>query len=548
MEIVKVVGREILDSRGNPTVEVDVHLASGAFGRAAVPSGASTGENEAIDESIPADPNVRNFSYAVVDGQVYYRENSRMVRPSLNQTAQERVKGMVELRDQVHRLIDAQLDEHSDEEIAVMQQELNQTYDAYSAKYGLINDRANRLAFSDDSSYYLLCSLEILDEEHRLKGKADMFTKRTIRQRHSIDHADTASDALAVSIGERAKVDLPFMSRLTGKDEKQLAEELTGVIYRIPGTDAQYVTADEYLSGNVRQKLREAKLAAQSDASFQTNVTALTAAQPKDLEASEIDVRLGATWISPDYIQDFMYELLNTPYYQRRAIDVHFSPHTAEWRINGKTVVSRSNVAAYASYGTDRANAYKLLEDALNLRDTRIFDTIQNADGKEQRVLNQKATTLAQQKQQAIKDAFREWIWKQPTRRETLVKEYNERFNSIRPRAYDGQHIVFSGMNPEITLREHQRSAVAHILYGGNTLLAHQVGAGKTFEMVAAAMESKRLGLSQKSMFVVPNHLTEQWASEFLRLYPSARILVTTKKDFETSNRKKFCARRYRGL
>ena len=370
---------------------------------------------------------------------------------------------MVELRDQVHRLIDAQLDEHSDEEIAVMQQELNQTYDAYSAKYGLINDRANRLAFSDDSSYYLLCSLEILDEEHRLKGKADMFTKRTIRQRHSIDHADTASDALAVSIGERAKVDLPFMSRLTGKDEKQLAEELTGVIYRIPGTDAQYVTADEYLSGNVRQKLREAKLAAQSDASFQTNVTALTAAQPKDLEASEIDVRLGATWISPDYIQDFMYELLNTPYYQRRAIDVHFSPHTAEWRINGKTVVSRSNVAAYASYGTDRANAYKLLEDALNLRDTRIFDTIQNADGKEQRVLNQKATTLAQQKQQAIKDAFREWIWKQPTRRETLVKEYNERFNSIRPRAYDGQHIVFSGMNPEITLREHQRLSLIHI-------------------------------------------------------------------------------------
>ena len=512
----------------------------GNYQEAALPD---LGENEAIDESIPADPNVRNFSYAVVDGQVYYRENSRMVRPSLNQTAQERVKGMVELRDQVHRLIDAQLDEHSDEEIAVMQQELNQTYDAYSAKYGLINDRANRLAFSDDSSYYLLCSLEILDEEHRLKGKADMFTKRTIRQRHSIDHADTASDALAVSIGERAKVDLPFMSRLTGKDEKQLAEELTGVIYRIPGTDAQYVTADEYLSGNVRQKLREAKLAAQSDASFQTNVTALTAAQPKDLEASEIDVRLGATWISPDYIQDFMYELLNTPYYQRRAIDVHFSPHTAEWRINGKTVVSRSNVAAYASYGTDRANAYKLLEDALNLRDTRIFDTIQNADGKEQRVLNQKATTLAQQKQQAIKDAFREWIWKQPTRRETLVKEYNERFNSIRPRAYDGQHIVFSGMNPEITLREHQRSAVAHILYGGNTLLAHQVGAGKTFEMVAAAMESKRLGLSQKSMFVVPNHLTEQWASEFLRLYPSARILVTTKKDFETSNRKKFCAR-----
>ena len=512
----------------------------GTYQEAALPD---LGENEAIDESIPADPDVRNFSYAIVDGQVYYRENSRMVKPNLNQTAQERVKGMVELRDQVHRLIDAQLDEHSDEEITLMQQELNQTYDAFSAKYGLINDRANRLAFSDDSSYYLLCSLEILDEEHHLKGKADMFTKRTIRQRHSVDHVDTASDALAVSIGERARVDLPLMAQLTGKEEKQLVEELTGVIFRIPGTDAQYVTADEYLSGNVRQKLRDARLAAQSDASFRTNVTALEAAQPKDLEASEIDVRLGATWISPDYIQDFMYELLDTPYYQRRAIDVHFSPHTAEWRINGKTVVSRSNVAAYTTYGTDRANAYKLLEDALNLRDTHIFDTVQDADGKEQRVLNQKATTLAQQKQQAIKDAFREWIWKEPTRREALVKEYNERFNSIRPREYDGQHIVFAGMNPEITLREHQLNAVAHILYGGNTLLAHQVGAGKTFEMVAAAMESKRLGLCQKSMFVVPNHLTEQWASEFLRLYPSARILVTTKKDFETSNRKKFCAR-----
>ncbi len=512
----------------------------GTYQEAALPD---LGENEAIDEFIPADPDVRNFSYAVVDGQVYYRENSRMVKPSLNQTAQERVKGMVELRDQVHRLIDAQLDEHSDEEIALMQQELNRMYDAFSAKYGLINDRANRLAFSDDSAYYLLCSLEILDEEHHLKGKADMFTKRTIKQRHSVDHVDTASDALAVSIGERARVDLPLMSQLTGKEEKQLVEELTGVIFHIPGTDAQYVTADEYLAGNVRQKLRDARLAAQSDASFQINVTALEAAQPKDLEASEIDVRLGATWISPDYIQDFMYELLNTPYYQRRAIDVHFSPQTAEWRINGKTVVSRSNVAAYTTYGTDRANAYKLLEDALNLRDTRIFDTIQDADGKEQRVLNQKATTLAQQKQQAIKDAFREWIWKEPTRREALVKEYNERFNSIRPREYDGQHIVFAGMNPEITLREHQLNAVAHILYGGNTLLAHQVGAGKTFEMVAAAMESKRLGLCQKSMFVVPNHLTEQWASEFLRLYPSARILVTTKKDFETSNRKKFCAR-----
>lgn len=333
------------------------------------------------------------------------------------------------------------------------------------------------------------------------------------------------------------------MVQLTGKSEEDIVQELTGVIFRIPGTEAQYVTADEYLSGNVRQKLREAKTAAQSDAAFQPNVKAMEAAQPKDLEASDIDVRLGATWIAPEYIQDFMYELLNTPYYQRRAIEVHFSPHTAEWRINGKNVVSRSNVAAYTTYGTDRANAYKILEDTLNLRDVRIYDTVQDADGKEQRVLNQKATTLAQQKQQAIKDAFREWIWKDPARRQTLVAQYNELFNSIRPREYDGSHIVFAGMNPEISLREHQRNAVAHALYGGNTLLAHQVGAGKTFEMVAAAMESKRLGLCQKSMFVVPNHLTEQWASEFLRLYPSANILVTTKKDFETGNRKKFCAR-----
>ena len=346
-----------------------------------------------------------------------------------------------------------------------------------------------------------------------------------------------------MSIGERARVDLGYMAQLTGKSEEDIVQELTGVIFRIPGTEAQYVTADEYLSGNVRQKLREAKTAAEVDAAFQPNVKALEAAQPKDLEASDIDVRLGATWIAPEYIQDFMYELLNTPYYQRRAIEVHFSPHTAEWRINGKTVVSRANVAAYTTYGTDRANAYKILEDTLNLRDVRIYDTVQDADGKEQRVLNQKATTLAQQKQQAIKDAFREWIWKDPERRQTLVAQYNELFNSIRPREYDGSHIVFAGMNPEISLREHQRNAVAHVLYGGNTLLAHQVGAGKTFEMVAAAMESKRLGLCQKSMFVVPNHLTEQWASEFLRLYPSANILVTTKKDFETGNRKKFCAR-----
>ena len=512
----------------------------GTYQEAALPD---LGDEEAIDESIPADPNVRNFSYTVIDGTVYYRENSRMVKPHLNQTAQERIKGMIALRDQVRKLIDAQLDEHGDGEIEQLQQELNTLYDSFSARYGLINDRANRLAFSSDSSYYLLCSLEILDDDHKLLRKADMFTKRTIKQQRSVDHVDTSADALAVSIGERARVDLGYMAQLTGKSEEDIVQELTGVIFRIPGTKAQYVTADEYLSGNVRQKLREAKTAAQSDAAFQPNVKALEAAQPKDLEASDIDVRLGATWIAPEYIQDFMYELLNTPYYQRRAIEVHFSPHTAEWRINGKNVVSRSNVAAYTTYGTDRANAYKILEDTLNLRDVRIYDTVQDADSKEQRVLNQKATTLAQQKQQAIKDAFREWIWKGPERRQTLVTQYNELFNSIRPREYDGSHIIFAGMNPEISLREHQRNAVAHVLYGGNTLLAHQVGAGKTFEMVAAAMESKRLGLCQKSMFVVPNHLTEQWASEFLRLYPSSNILVTTKKDFETGNRKKFCAR-----
>lgn len=512
----------------------------GTYQEAALPD---LGDDEAIDESIPADPDVRNFSYTVLDGTVYYRENSRMVKPHLNQTAQERVKGMIALRDQVRKLIDAQLDEHGDGEIEQLQQELNHLYDSFSARYGLINDRANRLAFSSDSSYYLLCSLEILDDDHKLLRKADMFTKRTIKQQRSVDHVDTSADALAVSIGERARVDLGYMAQLTGKSEEDIVQELTGVIFRIPGTEAQYVTADEYLSGNVRQKLREAKNAAEVDAAFQPNVTALEAAQPKDLEASDIDVRLGATWIAPEYIQDFMYDLLNTPYYQRRAIEVHFSPHTAEWRINGKNVVSRTNVAAYTTYGTDRANAYKILEDTLNLRDVRIYDTVQDADGREQRVLNQKATTLAQQKQQAIKDAFREWIWKDPERRQMLVTQYNELFNSVRPREYDGSHIVFAGMNPEISLREHQRNAVAHVLYGGNTLLAHQVGAGKTFEMVAAAMESKRLGLCQKSMFVVPNHLTEQWASEFLRLYPSANILVTTKKDFETGNRKKFCAR-----
>ena len=503
-------------------------------------------EGEEIKDTLPADPDVKNYSYTVVDGEVYYRENSVMVRPDLNQTAKERVKGMVQLRECVHQLIDAQMNDHSETDIECRQEELNTLYDAYTAKHGLINDRANRLAFADDSSYYLLCSLEVLDDEGKLKRKADMFTKRTIRQQVSVDHVDTAAEALAVSIGEHARVDLSFMEELTGKTREQIVSDLTGVIFRLPESaddNPKYVTADEYLSGNVREKLREAKRAAEKDMTFLPNVRSLEAAQPKDLDASEIDVRLGATWIDKEYIQEFMFDLLDTPYYQRRAIEVHYSPHTAEWNISGKSVVSTTNVAAYTTYGTARANAYKILEDTLNLRDVRIYDTIEDADGKEKRVLNQRATMLAQQKQQAIKDAFRDWVWKDPNRRQVLVKEYNERFNAVRPREYDGSHIIFSGMNPEITLREHQLNAVAHVLYGGNTLLAHQVGAGKTFEMVAAAMESKRLGLCQKSMFVVPNHLTEQWASEFLRLYPSANILVTTKKDFEKSRRKKFCAR-----
>ena len=512
----------------------------GTYQEAALPD---LGDEEAIDESIPADPNVRNFSYTVIDGTVYYRENSRMVKPHLNQTAQERVKGMITLRDQVRKLIDTQLDEHGDGEIEQLQQELNTLYDSFSARYGLINDRANRLAFSSDSSYYLLCSLEILDDDHKLLRKADMFTKRTIKQQRSVDHVDTSADALAVSIGERARVDLGYMAQLTGKSEEDIVQELTGVIFRIPGTEAQYVTADEYLSGNVRQKLREAKTAAEADAAFQPNVKALEAAQPKDLEASDIDVRLGATWLDKSVIQDFMLETFAPPMYLHRVIHVNYSEYTAEWNISGKSAVSESNVSAYVTYGTRRANAYRILEDTLNLRDVRIYDMVTDPDGKERRVLNQKETTLAQQKQQAIKAVFREWIWKDPNRRETLVAQYNELFNATRPREYDGQHITFGGMTPDIQLREHQRNAVAHILYGGNTLLAHEVGAGKTFEMVAAAMESKRLGLCQKPLFVVPNHLTEQWASEFIRLYPSASILVATKKDFERANRQKFCAR-----
>lgn len=516
------------------------------------------GEGEQIDTSIPADPNVKNYSYTVVDGEVYYRENSRMVKPELNATAAERIKGMVALRDCVNELIALQMDEYSAESrIQEAQAELNRLYDAFSAKHGLINERANRLAFSDDSSYYLLCSLEVLDDDGKLERKADMFHKRTIKQQHSVDSVDTASEALAVCIGEKACVDLDFMASLTGGSEKipQIVEDLKGVIYKEPNSgpfDLQdggehwakgWQTADEYLSGNVRQKLRTAQRVAARDPFFAGNVDALIAAQPKDLEASEIEVRLGATWLDKKYIEQFMYETFETPRYLRGQIEISYVPYTAEWQVSRKSMVRYNDVAAFTTYGTDRASAYRLLEDALNLRDIRIYDTIEDADGRERRVLNAKETTLAAQKQQLIRDAFKDWIWKDPERRETLVRQYNEEMNSTRPREYDGSHIVFSGMNPEITLREHQKNAIAHVLYGGNTLLAHEVGAGKTFEMVASAMESKRLGLCQKSIFVVPNHLTEQWASEFLRLYPSANILVTTKKDFETHNRKKFCAR-----
>ena len=502
------------------------------------------GENETIQDTIPADPNVKNYSYAVVDGEVYYRENSVMVKPNLNATAKERVKGMAELRDCVHRLIDLQMWESDDASIRTEQQRLNRLYDRFTEKYGLINSRGNALAFADDSSYYLLCSLEVLDDEDKtkLKSKADMFTKRTIKQQRSVDSVDTAAEALALSIGEKACVDMAYMSRLTGKSEDDIIDELNGVIFLDP-VYGNWQTADEYLSGNVRQKLREAEQAAQDSPGYLPNVEALRQAQPKDLDASEIEVRLGATWIDKKYIRQFMFELLEPPVYTRRVLDVNYSEFTAEWNIPGKNSIPYNDINARMTYGTDCANAYRILEETLNLRDVRIYDTVRDADGKEKRVLNSKETTLAQQKQQAIKDAFRDWIWKDPDRRRELVQLYNERFNSTRPREYDGRHLIFPGMNPEITLREHQRNAIAHDLYGGNTLLAHEVGAGKTFEMIAAAMEGKRLGLCQKSLFAVPNHLTEQWASEFLRLYPSANILVATKKDFETRNRKKFCAR-----
>lgn len=539
--VVPIEGLELADQLHNAVQHIH-----GTYQEAALPE---LGEGEDIDDSLPADPDVKNYSYTVVDGAVYFRENSRMVRPDLNATAEARVKGLVGLRDCVQQLIDLEMDAAApDADIRAQMAELNRRYDDFSAKYGLINDRANRLAFADDSSYYLLCALEVLDEDGRLERKADMFTKRTIKPHEAVTTVDTASEALAVSISEKACVDMAYMEQLTGKTGEELADELRGVIFRVPGQTEpdgtpHYVTADEYLSGNVRRKLRQAQRAAEQDPAFAVNVEALTAAQPKDLDASEIEVRLGATWIDKEYIQQFMYETFDTPFYLQRSIEVHYSAFTAEWQISGKNAVGQRDVAAYTTYGTNRANAYKILEDSLNLRDVRIYDTVEDADGKERRVLNAKETTLAAQKQQAIREAFKDWIWRDPERRQALVRQYNEEMNSTRPREYDGSHIVFGGMNPAITLREHQKNAIAHVLYGGNTLLAHEVGAGKTFEMVGAAMEAKRLGLCQKSLFVVPNHLTEQWASEFLRLYPSANILVTTKKDFEKHNRKKFCAR-----
>ena len=506
---------------------------------------------EAQRKTLPADPTVKNFSYTVVDGEIYYRENSIMTQIELSDNAKGRVAGMVELRQIVNELIQQQLNDFPDEDIKASQAKLNAAYDAFTAKYGLINDKKNARLFDDDSSYYLLCSLENLDENKNLKSKADMFTKRTIRPERVVTSVDTPSEALAVSIGEHGKVDLPYMAELLGTpgNYERITTELSGVIFKDPAADADdpeagWQTADEYLSGNVRDKLRMAQLAAESHPEFKVNVDALTKAQPKDLEASEIDVRLGATWLAPSIVQQFMMETFQPPYRIRynNTITVRYSPYTSEWRISNKSATGFGDIMATETYGTRRANAYKILEDTLNLRDSRVYDTIEE-DGKEKRVLNQNETTLAQQKQQAIKDAFAGWVWKDPQRRALLVKKYNELFNSTRPREYDGSHIHFVGMNPEINLREHQRNAVAHVLYGYNTLLAHEVGAGKSFEMAASAMELKRLGLCQKSLFVVPNHLTEQWASEFLRLYPNAKLLVTSKKDFEPGNRKKFCAR-----
>ncbi len=507
-------------------------------------------EEEATRRILPADPEVKNFSYTVVDGEVFYRENSVMTQVELSDTAKGRVTGMVELRQIVNELIQQQLEDYPDADIKATQERLNAAYDAFTAKYGLLNDRKNGRLFEQDSSYYLLCSLENLDEQGQLKSKAAMFTKRTIRPERTVTSVDTPSEALAVSIGEHGKVDLPYMAELLGTPGEygRITAELSGVIFKDPAADptdpeAGWQMADEYLSGDVRAKLRMAQFAAETNPEFAVNVEALTKAQPRELEASEIDVRLGATWLDPSIIQKFMTETFQIPYYLRRAVNVRYSPYTAEWRVEGKTATGRSDIISSETYGTSRANAYKILEETLNLKDVRIYDTIEDAEGKPKRVLNKRETMLAQQKQQVIKDAFANWVWQDPQRRIALVKQYNELFNSTRPREYDGSHIKFVGMNPEITLREHQRNAIAHVLYGGNTLLAHEVGAGKTYEMAASAMEAKRLGLCQKSLFVVPNHLTEQWASEFLNLYPNAKLLVARRKDFETANRKKFCAR-----
>lgn len=507
-------------------------------------------EEETTRRTLPADPEVKNFSYTVVDGEVFYRENSVMTQVELSDTAKGRVTGMVELRQIVNELIEQQLNDFPDEDIQTTQAKLNAAYDAFTAKYGLLNDRKNGRLFEQDSSYYLLCSLENLDEQGQLKSKAAMFTKRTIRPERTVTSVDTPSEALAVSIGEHGKVDLPYMAELLGTPGEygRITTELSGVIFKDPAADptdpeAGWQMADEYLSGDVRAKLRMAQFAAETNPEFAVNVTALEKAQPRELEASEIDVRLGATWLDPDIIQKFMTETFQIPYYLRHAVKVRYSPYTAEWRVEGKTATGRGDIISSETYGTSRANAYKILEETLNLKDVRIYDTVEDAEGKPKRVLNKRETMLAQQKQQVIKDAFANWVWQDPQRRIALVKQYNELFNSTRPREYDGSHIHFVGMNPEITLREHQRNAIAHVLYGGNTLLAHEVGAGKTYEIAASAMEAKRLGLCQKSLFVVPNHLTEQWASEFLNLYPNAKLLVARRKDFETANRKKFCAR-----
>ena len=501
------------------------------------------------DNSIPADPTVRNFSYTVLDDKIYFRENSRMAPVEVSATAENRIKGMIRIRDSVRKLIELQTEDYPDSEIKTEQERLNALYDTFSKQYGLINSRANISAFSQDSSFSLLSALEVLGDEGQLERKADIFYKRTIKPHTPVTSVDTSSEALAVSMGEKARVDMDYMCELIGKTEEEIFADLKGVIFLNPmygygnSTQAKYLMADEYLSGNVREKLVLARKSAELyPEDYTVNVEALERVQPKDLTASEIAVRLGATWLPTEIVEQFMFEFLGTPRYAQWNIKVHFSAYTGEWNIEGKSY-DRSNVKAYSTYGTGRINAYKIIEETLNLKDVRIFDYVEDADGKKKAILNKKETAIAQAKQELIKQGFQDWVWSDPERRERLCILYNEKFNSLRPREYDGSHIVFSGMNPEIELREHQRNAVAHILYGGNTLLAHAVGAGKTFEMVSAAMESKRLGLCSKSLFVVPNHLTEQWASEFLQLYPSANILVATKKDFETKNRKKFCGR-----